>query len=87
VSKVKNEEIKVALDKIGEQTTLTRIDVGKIEEHLKTLNGKVSKNEIKIDELRKFDYRLGIKVAGLASILSLIISLLVSKLVCVGSVC
>lgn len=61
------------LDAIHEEVTETRIAVGKIEEHLKLLNGTVGRNCDDIKALQKFNYKLAGGIAVIVFVADFII--------------
>jgi len=59
-------------DEILEKVTDIRIKVGKIEEHLKQLNGTVEKHEYDISDMKKMIYKAGGALAVVLVIINVI---------------
>jgi len=68
------------LNKINEDTTQTRIDVGKVEQHLKDLNGTVARHETDIkdnqEDIKKNEISLA-KIIGISGFTGAAISLVI----------
>lgn len=64
------------LEKIDDTVSNVRVSVGKIEEHLKTLNGSVERHEKDIKSMRMLQY----KTAGAVFVLVAIAEILIQTI-------
>lgn len=72
------------LERIEEDVTNTRVDVGKIQTHLKGINGKVNSHDARILSLEKGQYKLAAKVGAIVAVFAFVAEIIVRKFIIPG---